>query len=229
MCDKMSGNYRSGIRVLDDLIGEVEPGTVIILSGPPKVGKSSLAVEFMYRALQRGAPCFFVAAEYGFRDLQRRAMNFNWFIQPMAESLYVLDLPTKLAGRKLEDSGNVSYSALQNTTDLIVKVGIATRALFQNSSQFVSVFDSVSLLFAFNPERLVLRVLRAYIERIREAGAIAMVTHTTGVVDGEIEEKLLDLFDIRLNMDGNTISLEEDESISDSPYRITAQGIISEH
>ncbi|MDN5374779.1 MAG: hypothetical protein PWP32_1544 [Methanothermobacter sp.] len=221
----MSENYSTGIAGLDAVLGELEPGHLMLLTGPPKVGKTVLATEFTYRALQRGNPCLFIAAEYGYRDLQRNTMAFNWFIQSLADKLHVIDLPTGLAGGKPQDSGNVRYSALQNTTDLMVKVGISTRSLYQEEGTMVSVFDSASILLAFNPLKLVLRVLKAYNDRVRDAGGIALVTYTEGVADEDIEEEIPGLFDVHIQMDGSVISAVMDGERMEAPYRITDQGI----
>lgn len=222
----MSGNYTTGISGLDVLLGELEPGSVMILTGPPKVGKSVLAMEFMYRGLQNQTPCLFIAAEYGYSDLQRNAMTFNWFLQSFSDDLHVIDLPTRLAGGRPQDSGNIRYSALQNTTDIMVKVGIATRTLFQQSGIFTSVLDSASILLAFNPPKLVIRALKAYSNRITEASGIALVTYTEGVADPALEEEIKELFDIHLHMDGSTLSVAGADGVNEAPYRITDQSML---
>ncbi|MFB2624021.1 MULTISPECIES: RAD55 family ATPase [Methanothermobacter] len=226
MRDIMSENYTTGIAGLDDILGEMEPGSVMLVTGPPKAGKSVLATEFIYRGLQAGTPCLFIAAEYGYRDLQRNTMAFNWFIQTFSDKLHVIDLPTGLGGVKPQDSGNVRYSALQNTTDLMVKVGIATRSLYQESGIFLSAFDSASILLAFNPPRLVLRVLKAYNNRVREANGIALVAYTDGVADPEIENGIPELFDVHIRMDGSMISARTPTGTREAPYRIGEQGLL---
>jgi len=221
----MSENYSTGIAGLDAILGELEPGSIMLLTGPPKAGKTVLATEFTYRALQAGNPCLFIAAEYGYRDLQRNTMAFNWFIQSFADKLHVIDLPTGLAGGRPQDSGNVRYSALQNTTDLMVKVGISTRSLYLEEGTMVSVFDSASILLAFNPPKLVMRVLKAYNDRVREAGGIALVVYTEGVAEKDIEDEIPGLFDVHIHMDGSVLSAVRGGEGMEAPYRITDQGV----
>ena len=63
----------------------------------------------------------------------------------------------------------------------MVKVGIGTRSVYKKSNHFKSVLDSLNTLFAFNPEQMVIRVLKAYLRRISEAGGTGLITYTEGV------------------------------------------------
>ncbi|MDP3033803.1 MAG: RAD55 family ATPase [Methanobacteriaceae archaeon] len=227
----MTKYYQSGIPGFDALIGEeglgISADSVALIYGPPKVGKSIFCYQFMYNGLQQSEPCLYITADYGIKQLQQRTMDFNWFIQShiQNQNLYIIDLISKLSGAKLEESANYKISSLQNPTDMMVKVGIGTRFLFQKSPQFRSILDSLTTQFAFNPEHLVLRVLKSYIERIKEANGVALITHTQGTVDHQTEEVLGDLVDFAVGMDGKNIYISSEDHSSEAKYEINDQGI----
>ncbi|MBC7118577.1 MAG: ATPase [Methanobacteriaceae archaeon] len=215
------------VKVLDDLLEDVTPGDLILLYGPPKVGKSIFCYQFLYSGLEGGEPCLYIVADYGSRQLEQRMMEFNWFLRPYIQSgdVYIIDLLTRLAGIKVEDSGTLKFSSVQNLTDLMVKVGVGTRSLFRRSSKFRAILDSLTMIFAFNPPSLVLRLVRAYKSRISEAKGVGVVVHTTGTVESQIETSLMDLADLRLCLDGEKIQIESSAGKKSAQYTITDKGI----
>jgi KaiC/GvpD/RAD55 family RecA-like ATPase len=230
----MKNLYESGIPGFDALfagdgVNGIPDNTVCLVYGPPKVGKSIFCHQFMYNGLLKEEPCLFITADYGLKELQQRTMDFNWFLQThmQEQNLYVIDLLSRLSGAKLEDSNNYKISSLQNPTDMMVKVGIGTRAVFQKSTKFRSVFDSLTVQFAFNPDHLVLRVLKAYINRIKEAQGIAIITHTEGTVEPKIDDYLKSSVDHVIRLDGSIITIEANAEMEEreAPYIIDQNGI----
>ena len=226
----MKNFYESGIPGFDALAaddGGIMENTVSLLYGPPKVGKSIFCYQFMYNGLLKGEPCLYITADYGWKQLQQRTMDFNWFIQSYLQdqNLYVIDLLSRLSGAKLEEKNNYKISSLQNPTDMMVKVGIGTRSVFQKSSKFRSIFDSATTEFAFNPPQLVLRVLKSYISRIKEANGAAIIIHTEGSVDNQTDENLIELVDNVIKMDGEKITFESSTHEAESNYKISSSGI----
>ncbi|HHW16206.1 MAG TPA: ATPase [Methanothermobacter sp.] len=215
------------VKVLEDLLEDVAPGDLILVHGPPKVGKSIFCYQFLYSGLEGGEPCLYIVADYGSRQLEQRMMEFNWFLRPYIQSgdVYIIDLLTRLAGVKVEDSVTLRFSSVQNLTDLMVKVGVGTRSLFRKSSKFRSVLDSLTMMFAFNPPSLVLRLVKAYKTRISEARGIGVVVHTIGTVEPSIETSLMDLADLKLCFDGEKIQIESSAGRRSAQYTITDNGI----
>jgi len=211
----------------EDLLGDVTPGDLILLYGPPKVGKSIFCYQFLYSGLKGGEPCLYIAADYGSRQLEQRMMEFNWFLQPHIQNgeVYIIDLLTRLAGIKVEDSASVKFSSAQNLADLMVKVGVGTRELFRKSSKFRSVLDSLTMIFAFNPPNLVLRLMKAYKGRVSEANGIGLVVHTIGTVEPQFESSLMELADWKIFFDGENIQLESSAGERSAKYTITGEGI----
>ncbi len=108
---------------------------------------------------------------------------------------------------------------------MMVKVGIGTRSVFQKSSKFRSIFDSATTEFAFNPPQLVLRVLKSYISRIKEANGAAIIIHTEGSVDNQTDENLIELVDNVIKMDGEKITFVSSTHEAESNYKISSSGI----
>jgi hypothetical protein len=119
-----------------------------------------------------------------------------------------------------------------NPGDMMVKVGIGSRFVYRKSSKFRSVLDSVNTMMAFNQDKMVIRVLNAYIRRISEAGGAGVMAYTEGVTDPATENELISLFDNTVRLDGEIITvksqIEDSEEINEfkSTYSISNKGII---
>jgi KaiC/GvpD/RAD55 family RecA-like ATPase len=115
---------------------------------------------------------------------------------------------------------------------MMVKIGIGTRSVYKKSNHFRSVLDSLNTLITFNPDQMVIRVLKAYLRRIREAGGSGIIAYTEGVADLETENILKSLFDNIIRLDGKNIHFEylseEDDEIYnfESTYTITDKGLM---
>lgn len=76
---------KTGIFGLDEiLLGGVIRGNVIILEGMPGTGKTTLALEFMYRgALEQNEPGLIVTFETSPEKLKRDAASFGWDLEDL--------------------------------------------------------------------------------------------------------------------------------------------------
>ncbi|MCD6278631.1 MAG: hypothetical protein J7J11_03010, partial [Desulfurococcales archaeon] len=58
----MVERYSLGNEELDELVGELEPGTILLIEGEPGAGKTTLALGIAYRnAVERGAKVLYIA------------------------------------------------------------------------------------------------------------------------------------------------------------------------
>jgi len=175
----------SGIPGLDvlaagDGVGGIPENTVTLVYGPPKVGKSIFCYQFMYNGLLQGEPCLYITADYGIKQFQQNTRDFGWELDKYfhEESLYLIDAISSVSGNKIMDTPTYLSSSVHNPTDIMVKLGVGTRFISGNSPRFRSVLDSLTTLMAFNQEMLIVRVLTAYIMRIKEDGGTGIVTYT---------------------------------------------------
>ncbi len=230
----------SGIPGLDELTvsenseGGIPKNTTTLIYGPPKTGKSIFCNQFTYHGLVKEEPCLYITTDHGIKQLQSNMMDFQWFIQNYIQnqSIYIIDGISHLSGGKVEDTPNIKASTISNPADIMIKVGIGTRSVYKKSNHFRSVIDSVNTLLAFNPDQMVIRVLKAYLRRISEAGGTGIIAYTEGVTDTNTENTLKSLFDNTIRLDGENIFVESHYEAVDlnntfeSTYNITDKGIM---
>lgn len=236
----MIQSIKSGIPGFDELtVSEISEGgipgkSVTLIYGPPKTGKSIFCNQFTYHGLLNQEASLYVTTDQSLKQLQTNMMNFQWLIMNYIQNqtLYIIDGISQLSGVKLEETNNIKSSSVGNPADMMVKVGIGTRSVYKKSNHFRSVLDSLNTLMAFNPNQMVLRVLKAYIRRISEAGGTGIIAYTEDTTDPKTEIVLKSLFDNIIMLDGENIHVEShfgdvDELINfKSTYSITDNGIV---
>ena len=236
----MIQSIKSGIPGFDELtVSEISEGgipgkSVTLIYGPPKTGKSIFCNQFTYHGLLNQEASLYVTTDQSLKQLQTNMMNFQWLIMNYIQNqtLYIIDGISQLSGVKLEETNNIKSSSVGNPADMMVKVGIGTRSVYKKSNHFRSVLDSLNTLMAFNPDQMVLRVLKAYIRRISEAAGTGIIAYTEGTTDPKTEIVLKSLFDNIIMLDGENIHVEShfgdvDELINfKSTYSITDNGIV---
>jgi KaiC/GvpD/RAD55 family RecA-like ATPase len=236
----MINTIQSGIPGFDQLtVSELAEGGIpekstTLIYGPPKTGKSIFCNQFTYNGLSNQVPCLYVSIDQGFKKVQRDMMDFQWLIQNYIQNqtIYFIDGISHLSGVKLENKNNIIFSSVSNPADLMVKVGIETRNVYKTSNQFRSILDSLNTLFAFNPDQMVIRILKAYLRRISEAGGTGLISYTEGITDPKTEKELKSLFNNTIRLDGQYMHIKSDHEEFDevqyfeSDYKITDTGII---
>ncbi|MGC9516280.1 MAG: RAD55 family ATPase [Methanomicrobiales archaeon] len=229
----------SGIQGLDQLMADDKSGlggfpenTATLVYGPPKVGKSIFCYQFMHSGLLLEEPCLYILTDYGIKQLQQNTSDFGWYLDDYIENdlLYIVDAISSISGTKIVNTKNYAATSVHNPTDIMVKLGVGTRYISNKSPRFRSILDSLTTLFAFNQELLIVRVLTAYIMRIREAGGTAIITYTEGSADIKVETMLKAVVDNVIKLDGEYITIEAMVGCGTkkAPYKITADGIIIE-
>ena len=222
------------ITVSESISGGIPKNGTTLIYGPPKTGKTIFCNQFSYYGLSKEEPCLYITNDYGIKQLKSNMMDFQWLVQNYIQnqSLYIIDGISKLSGAKLEDTNNFKISSVNNPADMMVKVGIGTRSVYKKSNHFISILDSLNTLFAFNQEQMVIRILKAYLRRIREAGGTGLIAYTEGVTDSDTENELKSLFDNTIRLDGEYIRVEsnfediEEVKSYESTYIITDKGIV---
>jgi len=224
----------TGIPGLDELLslndGEGFPqNTTTLVYGPPKVGKSIFSYQFAYHGLDLKEPCLYITTDDGIKQLTHNMMDFGWFLQGFIdeELLYVIDSISSLSGVRVENTATYASSKINDPTDLMVKVGLGTRFVFKKSNEFRSVFDSLTTPFVFNPEPMVVRFLKTYLRRLKEAGATVLVNYTEGVASPGTERILKSIVDNVIMLDGSYMTFKSSyDLMGTAKYDITDQGIV---
>ncbi len=237
MVIEMIPRIESGIPGFDKLtfnkrteMGGIPENTATLVYGPPKTGKSIFCYQFMYHGFLKDEPCLYLAADYGIKQLQQITMDFGWYLESRIQNqmLYIIDAISSVSGIKVVETANYRSSSVHNPTDIMVNLGMGARFMSQKSSRFRSIVDSLTTLLAFNEDMLIVRVLKAYIMRIKEAGGTAVITYTEGSTDTKVETMLKAAVDNIVRLDGEHVTIEAMIGCGRRkvPYKITDKGIV---
>jgi len=210
--------------------GGIPENSVTLVYGPPKTGKSVFCNQFAFNGLKNEEPCLYITTDQGTRELERIMTEFQWFIDIFLKNqlLYVVDAVSDISGTRIEEPDTIVTSYVNNPTDIMVKVVSGIRFVYKKNPRFRSVLDSLTTLLVYNDNLMIVRVLKTYIMRIKEAGGSALITYTEGTTDKKTETMIKAMVDNILRLDGNILTVEAMKGIGkrEVPYKITDQGII---
>ncbi len=144
------------------------------------------------------------------------------------ESLYIIDTISEISSENPRRSKSIIPSYINNPTDIMVKVGSGIHFVYKNNPRFRSVLDSSTTLLAYNDNKLIIRVLKAYLMRIYEAGGTSIITYTEDSADRIIETMLKSIVDNIIRLDSDELTVEAMKGVGkrSSPYKITEKGIV---
>ena len=209
--------------------GGIPENTATLVYGPAKTGKSIFANQFTYQGLLNGEPCLYITTDKGLKQFKTNMNEFQWPIERFLEdnSLYIIDTISDVSKGKLPQSKTVVQSYINNPTDIMVKVGSGVHHIYRNNPRFRSVIDSATTLLAYNENMLIIRVLKAYLMRVNEAGGTPVIIYTEDSADKIVETMLKSLVDNIIRLDGKELVVEAMKGIGkrSSPYQITDSGI----
>lgn len=209
--------------------GGIPENTATLVYGPAKTGKSIFANQFTYQGLLNGEPCLYITTDKGLKQFKTNMNEFQWPIERFLEdnSLYIIDTISDVSKGKLPQSKTVVQSYINNPTDIMVKVGSGVHHIYRNNPRFRSVIDSATTLLAYNENMLIIRVLKAYLMRVNEAGGTPIIIYTEDSADKIVETMLKSLVDNIIRLDGKELVVEAMKGIGkrSSPYQITDRGI----
>jgi len=228
----------SGIPGFDELthtnsfMGGIPENTATLVYGPPKTGKSVFSNQFCYNGLENQEPCLYITTSKGVETLTHDMNDFKLPIQDylLDNSLHIIDTMSEILEKKIEPTDTVVTSEINNPTDLMVKIGSKVNTIRTQSVRFRSVLNSATTLLAYNESMLIVRVIKAYLMRIHEAGGSTMITYTEGSADKIVETMLKSMVNNIIRLDGNELQIEAMKGLGKmkSPYILSKNGIILE-
>jgi KaiC/GvpD/RAD55 family RecA-like ATPase len=227
---------KSGIPGFDELTRSetgnvgIPENTSTLVYGPSKTGKSIFSNQFVYQGLLNEEPCLYITTDCGIKQLESNMNEFLWPINGFLEdkSLYVRDTRSDISEGRPSQSENIITSYINNPTDIMVKVGSGVHYIYKKNPRFRSLLDSATTLLAYNENMLIVRVLKAYLMRINEAGGTPIIVYTEDTADKIVETMLKSMVDNIIRLDGEELTVEAMKGIGkrSSPYKITEQGIV---
>ncbi len=226
----------SGIPGFDELTrangrtGGIPENTGTLIYGPVKTGKSIFSNQFAYHGLLNSEPCLYITTDRGIKQLESMMFDFRSPIEKFIvdKTLYVIDTTSDISEGRPKQTENIIPSHINNPTDIMVKVGSGVHYVYKNNPRFRSVLDSATTLLAYNESMLIVRVLKAYLMRINEAGGSPIITYTEDSADLIVETMLKSMVDNIVRLDGEELTVEAMKGIGkrSSPYQITDEGIV---
>lgn len=214
----------------DDLglgLGGIPENTVTLVYGPQEVGKSSFCYGFAYYGLTQDEPCLYLTTDMGIKEISENFKDMELVLDEYLENkmLYVVDASSD--GESLEFDWYQSAS-VRNPTDILVKVTSGARSISQKTPRLRGVIDSLTTVLESNNEMLIVRVLKTYILRLKEAGGTAVITYTEGSADPRTEILIKSMVDNIIKLNGEKIIIEAMKGMGrkEAPYQITGSGIV---
>ena len=216
----------------DSFTGGIPENTATLVYGPPKTGKSVLSNQFCYKGLLNQEPCLYITTNQGLETLTRDMDDFNLPVQGYLtdKSLHIIDTMSEILEKKIETTDSVANSEINNPTDLMVKIGSKVKTIRNQAVRFRSVLNSATTLLAYNESMLIVRVIKAYLMRVNEAGGTTLITYTEDSADKIVETMLKSMVDNIIRLDGNELEIEAMKGLGrmKSPYSLTENGITLE-
>ncbi|WP_048058281.1 RAD55 family ATPase [Pyrococcus yayanosii] len=195
--------------IIDDLIsGGIPRGSVVLLIGDPKAGKSTFLAQFTYNQLQIGIPVIGVLVDLSKYEFVSNALDFGWEFMPyLDERLVLLDAYTQ----RLRKAPKFSFDEtvvtdVSDTTQLLDAIKDSTLKLLSNTrtENIVGFISSMTPIFFETSKREIykfLEELREFAHRNRQVWVLEMNSGieephvemmVKAIVDGIIELRLME-------------------------------------
>ena len=223
---------RTGIEELDNEIGGGLPeGTMTLVYGPPKTGKSIFTFHFLMEAVKSSEPCLFIMADYTTEQLSFILSSFGWQINDAREKglVVLIDTTSAVAGKEIQVSnGSVQVASVADLASLMSLLSTeALRNVAKQGRGFRVVLDSLTPLFIYNQPLIVAKFLRHFSIRMRSAGATGVVTLVDGSVDLQSEIIVKSSVDNLIRLQSRELTVE---GMLGAPpvrmaYKITGEGM----
>jgi len=173
----------------------VEPGTNLLVTGPPLVGKRRLALESLVTGLRNEEGSIIVST----RD---SASRIREQVAALAETtpesmIAVVDAVTEHIGRSGDDDWTKYVASPEDVSAIGVKFSEFIQSLYTDHERdrnrvFV---DSLSTLLVYSNLQTVFRFLHVFTSRVENASALGLYTLESTAHDDEALNTLTQLFD----------------------------------
>jgi KaiC/GvpD/RAD55 family RecA-like ATPase len=209
-------------------LGGIPENTVTLIYGPENVGKSIFCYDFAYNGLKQDEPCLYLSTDQDIQEIYQNMLDIGLELDEYLENqtLYVIDAATE--DPEFEISEIYQTASVRNPTDILIKLTRSLRLISDKSPRLRGIVDSATTILQSNSEMLIIRVLKTYILRIKEAGGTAVITYTQNTSDHRTETLLKSMVDNIIYLDGETITIEAMKGLSkkEATYQINEDGMV---
>lgn len=195
----------------------VEPGTNLLVTGPPLTGKRQLAMEILATGARNGDGTIIVSA----RDSARR-VRAELPAAMGTGPVGIVDAVTQHLGQTIEDDEQTKYtSSPQNITAIGVKFSELIQSFYTERTieQNRVLVDSLTTLLLYANLQTVFRFTHVFTSRIESVNAVGLYTIESTAHDEETLNTMAQLFDGTIAVDKSgtaTVTLPSGETTLDS-------------
>lgn len=199
----------SGVPGLDELIqGGFPVGTNLLLLGAPMTGKTTMAMQFIYKGLTLGEGGIFISTNETAEDVQKKMTLFSWDTSSFEEMgiMKYVDCYGMMIDNKLSDTLSIKrVPSILAFTSLSVVLSEMCSHFWKLQKQLRIVFDSISSLLLYTRPDAVLRFLHVLLGRFKRMDAVSILTLEEGMHGETVETTLKQLCEgaFRLTQIGN--------------------------
>ncbi len=186
----------------------VDPGTNILIAGPPLTGKRRLAMDILAHGADQGEGSVIVTT----RDSSDRVLtDFRARVAaPDDVHLGIVDCVTQHQGRSVSDTELVKYaSSPVDMTGIGIKFSEFVEEFYtqRNVTQNRVLMDSLSTLLMYSDVQTVFRFMHVFTSRIEDADGLGVHVIDSTAHDAEALNTMKQLFD-------GIVEVGEDRSVS---------------
>ena len=182
---------------------EIDPGTNLLIAGPPLTGKREIAFDILASGANRGDGSIVVST----KDSADKVLEtFSNSVDPAVEpDIGVVDCVTKQRGiGSVEDDPRVKYaSSPVDMTGIGIKLSEFLQAFYEERGVTRNrvLMHSVSTLLMYSDLQTVFRFLHVFTGRIQSADAMGLYVIDSTTHDDQTMNTLKQLFDAAIELE----------------------------
>ena len=182
----------------------IDPGTSILISGPPLTGKRKLALDILAHGASDGEGTIIVTT----RDSSDRVLTDyqSLLSNPYDADIGIVDCVTQHQGQSTTDTPTVKYaSSPVDMTGIGIKTSEFVEEFYSERDirQNRIVLDSLSTLLVYSDLQTVFRFMHVFTSRIEDADALGVYLIESTAHDAETMNTMKQLFDGVVAVDEN--------------------------
>lgn len=214
-----------GISKLDEAMGNISPGSNILLIGPPMTGKSILVRDFFYTGLKAGEGGIYISTKDTASKLYQSFRESGQDLEPYEDIFGIVDCVSRtLPVESKESIKNVTYaaSAIDMPTISIGLNEFLKKLIKEKKIERIRVVvESLSNLLMYSNLQTVYRFLHVFTSSTRAADAISIYSVEEGMHSPETIATLKQLVQmaIEIQEDGDKRMLRVMEGTGDRAWQ----------